>query len=87
MKTWAVSNIENGKYLGPIEFQDNTGEWHNFEVIETDDKFIFGSACNIRFLESGYIEKDSGDFFDLYHDLECYYNGEQTSMIVYNERM
>jgi len=54
---------------------------------------IFGSMCNIGFLESGYILKEEWTtdetLPELLDDLECYYNsgGDYTTNIVYNERM
>lgn len=90
---WSVSDISDAKYLGVIEFQDNQEEYHNFEIMETEDRLVFGSFTNSGFIESGYIEKDgmSTDetLQNLLEDLEVYYNdGEQyTSMIVVNQRM
>jgi len=90
---WSVSDITNAKYLGYIEFQDNEGEFHNFEVMETDDRLVFGGMTNIGFIESGYIEKDGFSTDEtlqsLIEDLEVYYNdgAEYTSQIVFNQRM
>jgi len=90
---WSVSDITNAKYLGVIEFQDNEGEFHNFEVMETDDRLVFGGMTNSGFIESGYIEKDGFSTDEtlqsLIEDLEVYYNdgGEYTSQIVFNQRM
>ena len=95
MKTeWKVSNIEKYKYLGIIEFQDNNDEWHNFEVLQTSDKLVFGGVCNTGFLESGYMLLDNCFSIDenlqeLMSDLATYYNDgkEYTNQIIYNERM
>jgi len=90
---WSVSDITNAKYLGVIEFQDNEGEFHNFEVMETDDRLVFGGMTNSGFIESGYIEKDGFSTDEtlqsLIEDLEVYYNdgAEYTSQIVFNQRM
>ena len=90
---WSVTDVTNAKYLGLIEFQDNDGEFHNFEVMETDDRLVFGGMTNSGFIESGYIEKDGFSTDEtlqsLLEDLEVYYNdgGEYTSQIVFNERM
>ena len=61
MEKWTVSNIDNAKYIGIIEFQDNQEEWHNFEVLLTEDqeRLVFGGACNVGLLESGYMPVDS----------------------------
>lgn len=93
-ENWTVSDTENGKYLGPIEIQDKTGEYHNFEVIDTNDRIVFGGATNTGFIESGYLIKDNDFSLDenlqeLVADLEVYYNDgpEYVSRIVTNERM
>jgi hypothetical protein len=93
-KVWNVSNIENGKFLGYLEFQDIEQEYHVFEIIETNEKLVFGSSCNCGFIESGYIDKDDCFSTDeilqsLFEDLEIYYNDgiQFTSDIVVNERM
>jgi hypothetical protein len=91
--TWKVNDVSKAKHLGIIEFQDNEGEYHNFEVMETEDRLVFGGFSNSGFIESGYIEKDgfSTDevLQELLSDLETYYNDgkEYTSMIVVNDRM
>lgn len=97
MKTitkWEVSDVSKAKYVGVLEFQSRDGEWHNFEVLQTADRFVFGGACNVGFLESGYILKDDCESPDetlseLLSDLETYYNDgpAYTSRIVCNERM
>ena len=90
---WSVTDITNAKYLGVIEFEDNEGEFHNFEIMETDDRLVFGGMTNSGFIESGYIEKDGFSTDEtlqsLLEDLEVYYNdgGEYTSQIVFNQRM
>ena len=97
---WKASNLSGAKYLGILEFQDNKGEWHNFEVLATSpqiaepSKLVFGGACNTGFLESGFIhradcETTDETFAELLADLEVYYNdGKQfVSRIVCNERM
>ncbi len=91
---WSVSDISESKYIGLIEFQDNSGEWYNFELLETKDKLIFGGSTNNTYLESGYILREDGESLDetlqeMTSDLETYYNdGPQfVSRIVCNERM
>ncbi len=95
-KTWTVTDVTNAKYLGPIEFQDNKNEFHSFLIFETADKtkIVFGGACNVGFLESGYIEREEDEsenkcLEELLADLEVYYNDgpQYVSRIVCNERM
>lgn len=93
---WALSpNQESAKYIGTLEFQnEGDGEWHNFEIIATKERLIFGSCCNVGFMESGYIEREEYETLDetlseLLEDLQAYYrDGSQyVSRIVCNERM
>lgn len=91
---WAASDADKAKYLGLIEFQDNKGEWQHFEVLELPDRLLFGGACNVGFLESGYILREDYESLDetlqeMLSDLECYYNdgSQYVSRIVCNERM
>lgn len=90
---WSVSNIDDATYLGPIEFNE-AGEWHMFEVLETEDRLVFGGMTNTGFIESGYILKE--DFFstdetlqEMLADLEVYYRDgkEYVGYIVCNDRM
>lgn len=94
MKPWTVSNIENAEHLGPIEFQDDEGEFHVFEILVTPTRIVFGGAVNGGFLESGYIEREEHETLDdtlqeMLSDLEvCYNDGAQyVSRIICNERM
>lgn len=89
-----MSSCDGAKHLGPLEFQDNKGEWHDFEVMETPDKLVFGGAVNAGFLESGFLQKEEGESTDealqeLQSDLEVYYNDgpNYVSRIVVNQRM
>jgi hypothetical protein len=91
---WSASNTEKGQYLGPLEFKDNMGEWHNFDVLSLPDRLVFGGACNTGFLESGYILCDEGEsltetLLELLSDLETYYSfgPGSVSRIVCNQRM
>jgi hypothetical protein len=93
MKTqanWSVSNIEGARYLGILELE--SGEY--FEVLETETKLVFGSACNVGLLESGYILREEYETVaetlqELYEDLEVYYRdgASYVSRIICNERM
>lgn len=94
MENWKASNTENAKYIGIIEFQDTKGEWHNFEVLQTEDRLVFGSSCNVGFLESGYMELAESYSLDenlqaMLQDLEDYYNEgpDYPTFIICNERM
>lgn len=94
MKEWTVSDITDGKYLGILECQDDKGEYHNFDIFQTETKLVFGGACNCGFIESGYMEIDADFSIDenlteLLADLECYYNDgpQYTTNIVCNQRM
>jgi len=87
---WTVSNTTNADYIGTLELE--SGE--SFEVLAADDKLVFGSACNVGFLESGYILRDDCESLDetlqeLHDDLEVYYRdgASYVSRIVCNERM
>lgn len=77
-----------------LEFQDEKGEWHDFTVIATKERVVFGGCCNTGFLESGYILRDETESLDetlqeMLSDLETYYNDgpDCVSRIVCNERM
>ena len=89
---WSHSSIEDATYIGIIEFNVD-GEWHNFEVLSTDDRLIFGGSTNTGFLESGYILRDGFSvdetLQELVPELETYYREgkEYTNQIVFNERM
>ena len=97
MKTknqWQVSDTTNSKHLGLIECNDRHGERREFELLELSDCLLFGGACNVGFLESGYILCEDYESLDdtlqeLLADLECYYNDGPlyVSRIVCNERM
>ena len=93
---WSVSDVANEIKLrsNELEFQDNDGEWHDFYIIATAARVVFGGACNAGFLESGYIERDDCESLDetlqeMLTDLETYYNDgpDYVSRIVCNERM
>ena len=93
MKTWNASDIENAKHIGCLEIEGDK-DGGAFEIMETKDRLVFGGFCNVGFLESGYMEKDT-DFStdenlqELVADLEVYYQDgkEYVSDIVCNERM
>ena len=97
MKTWQYTpDTDKAKYLGPIEFQDNAGGWHFFEVLHSEQhrRLVFGGACNVGFIESGYLEIEEDETLEealqeMLADLEVYYNDGPTyvSRIVCNQRM
>jgi hypothetical protein len=85
---------EKDSYVGIIEFQDNEGEWHDFEIYKSKSFIAFGSHCNVGFLISGFIERESYESVDetlqeLLEDLQVYYNDgpKYVSRIKCNERM
>jgi len=91
---WSVTDLTGATYLGQLEFQSDDGEWHNFEVMQTTDRLVFGGACNAGFLESGFIRREEGESTDdtlaeMLADLEVYYNDgpRYVSRIVCNQRM
>ena len=92
--------MSGATYLGPIEFQDNKGGWHVFEVLHTPvstnnpARVVFGVACNAGFLESGHIsqvdcETIEETISELLADLQTYYNDgpQYVSRIICNDRM
>jgi hypothetical protein len=95
-QTWSLSDIsaEIPMMSNILEFQDNKGEWHDFVIIATKNKIVFGGCTNTGFIESGYLEREDYESLDeslqeTLSDLETYYNdGPQfVSRIVCNERM
>lgn len=93
---WSLSDISNQIPIrsNDLEFQDDAGQWHNFTVIVTPGRVVFGGCCNAGFLESGYIVRDDSESLDetlseLLADLATYYNNgaQHVSRIVCNERM
>lgn len=93
MKTkelWVASDVDGAEYLGILELEN--GKY--FEVLRTYDRLVFGGSCNVGFLESGYILRDSDETHDellaeLLADLEVFYTDRPraVSRIVVNERM
>ena len=93
-KRWTPSNTKDAKYIGTLEFSDDDGEFHDFEILQSGERLVFGGPTNNSFLESGYMEVDEFESLDenlseLLADLKVFYNeGKQyTSRIVCNERM
>ena len=95
-QAWSVSDVSNEIWMHSniLEFQDEKGEWHDFTVIATPKKVVFGGVCNAGFIESGFIERDDCESLDetlqeMLSDLETYYNNGPNfvSRIVCNERM
>jgi len=89
---WKASNTAEAERVGILEFEVD-GEWHNFEVLDLDDRLLFGGVTNIGFIESGYILKDGFNIDEvlqtLLEELKIYYtNGKEfVTEIVFNERM
>jgi hypothetical protein len=91
---WSVSDVSKAKSLRDLEFQDNKGEWQHFVLLATKERIVFGGACNVGFIESGYIDREECESLDetlqeMLADLETYYNDgpQYVSRIVCNERM
>jgi hypothetical protein len=87
---WSVFDLTNAKYIGTLETEG--GE--SFEIMATDTRLVFGTACNAGLLESGYILREAFESIDetlqeLHSDLETYYRdgAAYVSRIVCNERM
>jgi hypothetical protein len=87
---WSVSDTKNAKYIGTLEIEGGG----SFEIMASDDKLVFGTACNAGLLESGFIMRDDCESLDdtlqeLHSDLETYYRdgASYVSRIVCNERM
>ena len=65
----------NEKYIGCIEIQDNSGEFHAWEVVQRGNVLVVGTACNVGLLESYRMAMDDGETLDealqeLHADLE-----------------
>ena len=94
---WASTDLVGARQVGNglsiLEFQDDKGEWHCFDLLKTAERVVFGGTCNVGFIESGYIERDDEELdetlSELLADLECYYNQgpDAVSRIACNERM
>jgi hypothetical protein len=93
---WSVSDISKEIKMRSniLEFQDLIGEFHDFTIVATKNRIVFGGCYNVGFLESGYIEREEFETLDeslseLLADLETYYNygPKRVSRIVCNERM
>jgi hypothetical protein len=93
---WTVSDISKEIKIrsNELEFQDGKGEWQHFHFVVTPSRIVFGGACNVGFIESGYIEREDHESIDetlqeMLADLECYYNDgpSYVSRIVCSERM
>jgi hypothetical protein len=91
MKEWKVVDIDNAKYIGILELEDHE-DAGVFEIVQTEDKLVFGSSCNIGLLQSGYMDIDDCFSLDenlqaLAEQLEMYYDGERDLELVYSDRM
>jgi hypothetical protein len=88
---WTVQNIDDAKYLGALEFQNEQDqEWIYFDVLLTKDRktLVFGGSTNHCFLQSGYLTLEEDQTVEeglqeLFNELEVYYRAR----IVCNERM
>lgn len=92
---WISQDTTESEYIGVFEFQDLSGEYHDFTIVKTKTHLVFGGACNTGLLESGNFVYDDDFSLDsnlecLLADLESYYNdgpGYQTSDFACNECM
>jgi hypothetical protein len=87
---WSVSDLTNANHIGTLEIEGGG----YFEIIASDTRLVFGTACNAGLLESGYILREDFESLDetlqeLHADLETYYRdgAAYVSRIVCNERM
>ena len=97
MKGWERTDPEevgNGKYLGELGVGNREEPTEIFSVIRTTTRLVFGGACNVGFMESGYMDLETDETTDealceLSEDLDTYYadGGQYCSRIVCNERM
>jgi hypothetical protein len=92
MKTtqWSASDITGKEYLGFLELESGD----IFYIVATEDRLVFGTACNAGLLESGFIMREDFESLDetlqeLHADLETYYTdgAQYVSRIVCSERM
>ena len=90
---WEVSDLTDAEGPWDIEFKGR-GEWHHFTVLVTEDRVVFGGACNAGFLESGYMERAELRSVhawkqELLEQLRNYYNQgpEAAPKLICNERM
>jgi hypothetical protein len=90
---WKASDTSAARYLGTLEIETPKG-FEAFEILALPDRLLFGGACNVGFLESGYIltadyANETEALADLHDDLETYYRdgAQYVSAIVHNERM
>jgi hypothetical protein len=98
-KKWKASDLKHALPINPrgesmVEFQDRHGEWHDFHILATPKRVVFGGVCNVGFMESGYIERETHEDLDetlqeMVSDLETYYNDGPgyVSRIVCNQCM
>jgi hypothetical protein len=89
-----IKDHPNDSYIGLLEFQDDEGEWHDFEVYSGGEALVFGSHCNAGLLISGFMMKEEYETTDealqeLLEELKAYYNegAEYCSRIECNDRM
>lgn len=99
MKTknlWTVSDISitEPMHSNDLEFQDGSGVAHDFTVIVTPSRVVFGGLCNVGFLESGFIEREDGESIcdtlgELVSNLQTFYDdgAKYATRLTVNERM
>jgi len=87
---WSPSDLEGAAHMGILETESE----ESFDVLRTERGLIFGSVCNVGFMESGYIlrepdETDNHLLEELLADLNVVYSDgvQYVSRIVVNERI
>ena len=63
------------EYIGPIEIEDNKGEFHTWEVAKRGNILVVGTACNVGLIDCYKMKIEEGESLDealqeLYADLE-----------------
>ena len=91
---WSVTDVTDAEGPWDIEFKDESGEWHHFTLLATPERLVFGGACNVGFIESGYMLREDVLHLDeqmqeLYQQLQDYYDQgpEAAPDLICNQRM
>ena len=81
------------RYLGDLEIEGDPDNGA-FIVLADDSRLVFGGACNVGFLESGYMVREDWETLDealaeLSEELETFYRdgAGYASRIVHNDLM
>ncbi len=86
---WTPTDLTHAQYVGILEWQDEAGEWHSFDVQSVEcassspetcsERLVFGGFTNTGFLESGFIQGENGESIDqllneMQSDFNVYYD-------------